>query len=922
MKDYIHLIESNETWLVNRILEYATRMDFTRYTSTLAEAWRLSITRLSGSLISAAKHYADRIPEMNPEDTYIDDPVLEFGVVESREHRKRGITLGMFLGLMKYYRETYTDLIGFSTINKTKKEYYKNFTIRCFDRIEIAYSIEWSSHGHDNLLKELQESNRKITNEKNKYLTIFESSYVPTIFLDDNLLISNLNQAATELFTDFKVAGSIYYNDSTSHSSFKQLNEQILQFLKNKQPETNFEAVLITNKGNLTFNVKLKKMQDVSRKFCGAVIMLDDITAQKKSEQKLLESETEFRNLVSDLQVGVILCDPKSEILISNPKALELLGLTEEQLLGRAAYDARWNVIQEDGSPFPENAFPVARAIATRQSVRDVIMGVYRPEKGDRVWLRMDAELHFNKDESVRQVICSIVDITKRKIVEDTLSKKNSLLNTLLKNIQIGVYMVAVPSGKPMLANEASLKLLGRSVLPDITSDTITQTFMLYKTDTNIPYPNDDLPLVVAMKGTSKYIDDVDVLKPDGTRVTLEVYGSPVYDDKGTIWASLISFQDITERKQSEIALKEREKELSSLAESMPQIVLTARADGWITYLNQQWVEYTGLSLEESYGYGWFSTFHPDNRQQAIDKWKKAVDNKALYSLECRLRCHDGNYKWWLVRGVPQVNEQGEIIKWFGTFTDIEKIKNTEYTLKQSEKQLLRLNDDKNRFISILGHDLKSPLSNILGFSELLIDDIQTLNTDEIKEYTGNIVKSARITIKLLEDILMWARTQQGNIPFKPQILNFREVTDKVLEILNPNAFAKNITVDNHSARDIKVYADSDMLKTVLLNIISNAIKFSVQEGLITINAERTDSVITVTISDNGIGIPPANLAKLFEISEVLTTKGTAGETGTGLGLLFCKELVEKHGGTIWTTSEVGKGSDFKFTLPLFGNQA
>ena len=167
---------------------------------------------------------------------------------------------------------------------------------------------------------------------------------------------------------------------------------------------------------------------------------------------------------------------------------------------------------------------------------------------------------------------------------------------------------------------------------------------------------------------------------------------------------------------------------------------------------------------------------------------------------------------------------------------------------------------------------------------------------------------------------MLWSRAQQGSIAFKPQILRLSELCRTILEILNPGAYAKNITIFDSSDDSIDVYADIDMLKTILLNLVSNAIKFTNSGGKININAEQNSENVIISVSDNGVGIPPDNLTKLFDISEVLSTKGTAGETGTGLGLLLCKEFVENHGGIIWVESEAGKGSHFKFALPLFNN--
>jgi signal transduction histidine kinase len=245
---------------------------------------------------------------------------------------------------------------------------------------------------------------------------------------------------------------------------------------------------------------------------------------------------------------------------------------------------------------------------------------------------------------------------------------------------------------------------------------------------------------------------------------------------------------------------------------------------------------------------------------------------------------------------------------------ELERI-NAERALIQSEEKLHKLNADKNLFISILGHDLKNAFNNILGFSEILLDEIDSLNKEEIKDISKNINKSAQITNKLLEDILMWARTQQGRIPFSPQNLSFTDICKNAVEAFKPSAYTKNISIDYSSANHINVFADADMLKTTLRNLVSNAIKFTNNGGAININAEQTNSNVTISVSDNGIGIKHDELKKLFDISEVLTTKGTAGEAGTGLGLLLCKEFVENHGGRIWAESEVGKGSIFRFTI-------
>jgi len=204
-----------------------------------------------------------------------------------------------------------------------------------------------------------------------------------------------------------------------------------------------------------------------------------------------------------------------------------------------------------------------------------------------------------------------------------------------------------------------------------------------------------------------------------------------------------------------------------------------------------------------------------------------------------------------------------------------------------------------------------------MALSDVLKADIRKLEISEIENIAVHINKTTRNTYILLEDMLMWARSQQGKIPFTPQKLNFRDICRSILETHNPGAGAKKITINYTPTEEIDIFADIDMIKAIMRNLVSNAIKFTDNSGVINISAERIYSGILVSVSDNGTGIKPEDLLKLFDNSEVFTKKGTGKETGTGLGLMLIKEFVTKHGGKVWVESEYGKGSTFKFTLPF-----
>lgn len=237
--------------------------------------------------------------------------------------------------------------------------------------------------------------------------------------------------------------------------------------------------------------------------------------------------------------------------------------------------------------------------------------------------------------------------------------------------------------------------------------------------------------------------------------------------------------------------------------------------------------------------------------------------------------------------------------------------------LNEANGELKKHNADKDRFISILAHDLRSPFTVILGYSELLLENIHKIDINKIETFVKEIFQSTQLTFTLLEDVLKWAKMQSGKIIFEPQKLSFKVICLKSLEFLIPVANAKNIKINIPAADNINVFADINMLKTILRNLVSNAIKFTNKDGTININAVENSENVTISVADNGIGIRPDSLTRLFDISQNHTTSDLAGEKGSGLGLVLCKDFVEKHGGIIWVESEFGKGSEFKFTLPI-----
>lgn len=236
--------------------------------------------------------------------------------------------------------------------------------------------------------------------------------------------------------------------------------------------------------------------------------------------------------------------------------------------------------------------------------------------------------------------------------------------------------------------------------------------------------------------------------------------------------------------------------------------------------------------------------------------------------------------------------------------------------LKQSESNLKSLNATKDKFFSIIAHDLKNPFQALLGFSEVLYKNSNTLGKDSVKEYSKAIYESSQNVYNLLENLLQWSRSQLGSIKLTPQSMNLKYSVDDIINLLQINAEEKNLDIKNLIPEEETAYVDENVFSSVLRNLLNNAIKFTDDKGKVEITSKRENSNVIVEVADTGRGIAKEDIDKLFSIESNITTKGTSDESGTGLGLILSKELIEKSNGRIEVESEVGKGSTFRIYLP------
>jgi two-component system sensor histidine kinase/response regulator len=236
--------------------------------------------------------------------------------------------------------------------------------------------------------------------------------------------------------------------------------------------------------------------------------------------------------------------------------------------------------------------------------------------------------------------------------------------------------------------------------------------------------------------------------------------------------------------------------------------------------------------------------------------------------------------------------------------------------LQNSKAELQLANAHKDKFFSIIAHDLRNPFNALIGVTEILKDELESLSTDEIKEFVGILNSSAKNAFQLLNNLLDWSRSQTNSLSFQPESFKLAEVIDSCLKLLSGQASKKNISTQSYISSETEVFADKNMLSTIIRNLVSNAIKFTPQGGSIDLTATDTNGCIELKVKDSGVGMNALKIENLFRIESKVQTEGTEKEPGTGLGLILCREFTEKNGGEITVESEPGKGSIFTVSLP------
>lgn len=378
------------------------------------------------------------------------------------------------------------------------------------------------------------------------------------------------------------------------------------------------------------------------------------------------------------------------------------------------------------------------------------------------------------------------------------------------------------------------------------------------------------------------------------------------------------------ERKKTETQLKESEEQIRLLLDSTAEAIFATDVNGVCFMANQACAKILGYDGIDSFikknMHNLIHHSHRDGSSYPIESCE------ILVAVKTNSKLHRDEDIFWKSDGTPleveywshPIHKTDKIIGAVVTFIDITDRIKAQQKIHQYNEELKSLNASKDKFFSVVAHDLRSPFHGLLGLSEIMVDEFDSLVKSDIKNYMINIHKTIKNVYKLIENLLEWSRLQSGKMSFSPAKLNFCQILENVQQVLMGVSSLKGIKILNHVQKNIFVSADEKMITSVLQNLITNSIKFSNPKSEIEVTAELSEDYLKVSIRDNGIGMDEEMISKLFTLDQSVTTTGTAQEKGTGLGLILCHEMIEKHDGKIWAESKKGYGTTFHFTLPLF----
>ncbi len=747
-------------------------------------------------------------------------------------------------------------------------------------------------------IQELKTQSLLLRDSEEKYKSILENSLNPHFLIRTDGYITEANKAALDMF-----GYTIEEMRMLSREDIMDTSDPALAAYLKKREETGSAKAELTgirkNGERFPHEISSVFFTDSNGVQRTSVSMVD-ITDRKKAEENLRLSEAEFRAAFEYSALGMSLMDLQGNWIRVNESFCRILGYTNRELTGL--------VLKELSHPEDiDKEMPMMLNVLNGLKKAYHLEKRYLHKSGGIVWVHQAGSIVLDVNHKPSHWTVQIQDITEQKNTENILREERELLRTLIDNVPTGIFIKDLESRK-LLVNKAECGFMGVTDASEILGKSDLELFpeefarMIIKEDKEVFRSGKS---VINRENTVKWID--------GSTRHLLTSKIPLYD-KGKVYGLLGITYDISKIKKAESALLENEQKFRKIFENIQDVFYQTDQAGLVTEISPSIEKHSGYTREEVIGKPVTNFYYnAEDRQELI----QAIRTNGLVSdFELRLKTKAGEKRYSSVNA-QLIKRNGEVVGTEGSMRDVTERKMQEDSLKLLNTDLNTLNEQKNKLLSVIAHDLRNPISGSVALLEAVLTDLENTSREELIEYMEMLQKGALSAHELLEDLLEWARIQFHSVDFIPALIpDIASDVRHTLKKLEPLAEAKQIRLITDIEEDLPMMADKHMLASIVRNLVTNAIKFTNKDGKVIISAKRQENGYLFSVIDNGVGIPEENIEKLFSDDTGFTSYGTLGEKGTGLGLGLCRNFVEKHGGSIRVESVKGSGSNFFFTIP------
>ncbi len=630
---------------------------------------------------------------------------------------------------------------------------------------------------------------------------------------------------------------------------------------------------------------------DAGHNLLGAVIVLHDITERKISEEALRKSEEKYRTIIENMGEGFGFLDIEEKFVVVNSSAEKIFGVNKGELTGLCLS----NFLSEKNLETIKNETSKRSRGESSTYELEILL-----KDGSKKYILVTATPNFD-DKKFIGTFGIFRDITQRKQAEEALKESEAIHRTLVERMPDGVYK-STHDGKFLDVNPAMVKMLGYESKEDLKSiDIKTQLYFE-------PIDRESLVLQEKMVEMGIYR----LKKKDGSEIWVEDHGWYDLDENGNILFHEGIMRDISDRRKTEKLMSM----LAHTTRSISECISITDMNDKIIYINRAFLKTYKYEEHELLGNSINMVRSPNNPPAVVQDILPAT-LRGGWQGELLNTSKDGSEFPIYISSSVIRDENGEPIALVGIATDITERKRSEDELKLKNEQLNNAIAEKDKFFSIIAHDLRSPFNSLLGLTQIMAEEMPAMGLEEIHEIVLRMRKSATNLYSLLENLLEWSLIQRGKTVFDPVSFLLLPKISESIEVLAESAHKKEIEITMNISDDLVVFADINMFGGIIRNLATNALKFTPKGGKVVINAKPIhDNSVEISISDTGIGMNRAMVDNLFRLDIQTTRNGTENEPSTGLGLIICKDLIEKHGGNLWAESAEGKGSTFFFTLP------